>query len=113
MPQHATRGHGYKPYRQTTFKTVAAEMNEEAVKAAVRLEAARRGILLWRNNVGQLKNERGQVVRYGLCNDSKGLNKEIKSGDLIGIYPLTITPGHVGKTIGQFISVETKHSDWN
>lgn len=86
--------------------------SESAVLAAVRLEAARAGRLGWRNNVGALQDERGRVVRYGLANDSKALNARIKSADLIGINPVLITPGHVGKVIGQFWSRECKAAGW-
>lgn len=61
--------------------------NEAAVQAEVRLEAARRGVLLWRNNSGALKDETGRLVRYGLGNDSTQTNRVMKSADLIGIGP--------------------------
>lgn len=86
--------------------------NEDAVQVAVRFEAARKGLLVWRNNVGALKDERGRLVRYGLANDSANVNKKIKSGDLIGVRPVTITPQHVGQVIGQFVSRECKASEW-
>lgn len=83
---------------------------ETRVQAAVRLEMARRGYRLWRNNSGVLYDERGTPVRYGLGNDSHQLNRKIKSSDLIGWHPLVITPGHVGLTIAQFVSLECKPS---
>lgn len=86
---------------------------EASVQAAIRLEAARKGVLLWRNNVGALKREDGDgYVRFGLANDSVALNKQFKSGDLIGIRPVVIHPQHVGLTIGQFVSVEVKRPGW-
>ncbi len=87
--------------------------NETAVQWNVRMEAARAGLRMWRNNVGALVDERGIPVRYGLANDTKALNKEIKSADLIGIRPVTITLGHVGQTIGQFVSRECKPAAWS
>lgn len=87
-------------------------MSEGAVQARVRLEAPRRGVKLWRNNVGVLEDARGVPVRYGLANDSKALNSVLKSADLIGIRPVLVTHEHMGKTIGQFVSREIKHSGW-
>lgn len=91
----------------------ANHLSEEGVQIKVRLEAARKGLLLWRNNVGALKREDGKgFVRFGLANDSAKVNERIKSGDLIGIRPVHITPAHVGHTIGQFVSREVKHGGW-
>lgn len=92
----------------------------------IRLAAARRGAVLWRNNVGATPakerhtcprcNGRFEThrvpVRYGLANDSHKLNNEIKSADLIGITPVLITPAQVGQVIGRFTSVEVKPEGW-
>lgn len=86
--------------------------SEAGVQARCILEAPRRGIKLFRNNVGALKAEDGRMVRFGLANDSKRRNEVLKSGDLIGIDPLLITPAHIGRTIGQFVSVECKAPGW-
>lgn len=86
--------------------------SEAAVQAVVRIEAARKGLKLWRNNVGVLNDITGRPVRYGLANDTPALNKVIKSGDLIGIRPVRVTPAHVGHTIGQFVSRECKSVGW-
>lgn len=86
--------------------------SEAAVQAQVRLEAARKGVKLWRNNVGVLPDARGVPVRYGLANDSKRLNEACKSGDLIGWRPVNITQGMVGTTIAQFVSRECKRPGW-
>jgi hypothetical protein len=89
-----------------------ASGSEAAVQAQVRLEAARKGIKLWRNNVGVLLDSRGVPVRYGLANDSKRLNESCKSGDLIGWRPVTITTQNVGTVIAQFVSRECKRPGW-
>jgi hypothetical protein len=87
--------------------------SEAAVQTAVRLEASRVGARLWRQNVGACKDDTGRMIRYGLCNDSAALNKRIKSSDLVGIRPVTITPDMVGHTIGQFIAREIKKPLWH
>ena len=87
--------------------------SESELVNKIRLEACRKGYRLWRNNLGATKTLEGNFVRYGLANDSKIINKEIKSSDLIGIKPVFITQDMVGKKIGQFLSVEIKSSNWS
>lgn len=82
--------------------------SEAGVQKAVQLEASRLGGRLFRNNVGALKDERGVPIRYGLANESKEMNKVVKSSDLIGIRPINIG----GKTIGQFVAREMKEPGW-
>lgn len=98
---------------------------EAYVQSAVRLEAPKAGVYLWRNNVGagalvnrrelcddcQQKHAR-RMIRWGLANDSKQLNERMKSADLIGIRPIRVTPDMVGYIIGQFYSRECKREDW-
>ncbi len=86
--------------------------SEAAIQTQVRLEATRKNMRLWRNNVGATYTKDGSFLRYGLANDSNKLNKSIKSSDLIGIYPLIIIPEHVGMTLGIFLAREIKKSDW-
>lgn len=85
---------------------------EDYAQSLIRREAPRRGWWLGRNNVGALKSEAGRWVRFGLANDSAGMNEVVKSGDLIGMRPVLITQAHVGTTIGQFVSIEVKHPGW-
>lgn len=87
-------------------------MKEAGVASHIRLEAPKRNVELWRNNVGVLVDARGRPVRFGLANDSSKLNKKIKSSDLIGITPVRITPDMIGQVIGVFTAVETKKEDW-
>lgn len=93
-------------------KCTAKAGSEAAVQTAIRLEASRLGVRLWRNNVGACKDESGRIIRYGLCNDSAQLNKRIKSSDLIGVRPVVITSDMVGHTIGQFVAREVKRPSW-
>lgn len=86
--------------------------SESNVSSRLRLESSKRGYPFWRNNVGALIDDRGVPVRYGLANDSKQVNERLKSGDLIACKPTVILSCHVGRTIGQFVSVEVKHEGW-
>ena len=89
-----------------------ANDSEARVQAEIRLEGAKKGVRLWRNNVGVLLDARSVPVRYGLANDSKRLNEACKSGDLIGWRPVLITSDMVGTRVAQFVSRECKHSGW-
>lgn len=71
--------------------------SEARIQSAVRLEAARKGYRLFRNNKGVLLDKRGVPVRFGLCNDNKQVSDTWASADLIGWSPT-----------GQFVSVELK-----
>jgi len=86
--------------------------SEAAIQREIRLESARRGWRLWRNNNGACRDENGRLIRYGLANDSAKMNNVIKSSDLIGITPVTITPDMVGQTVGVFTSIEVKREGW-
>lgn len=74
---------------------------EATLQAALRVEAARLGVYLWRNNSGVLRDDRGVPVRFGLGNDSTRINAVLKSSDLIGI---TAT--------GRFVAIEVKAPGW-
>ena len=87
-------------------------LSEAALQNQYRFRAAREGVVLWRNNVGALLDDRGVPVRYGLANESKAMNDVYKSADLIGIRPVKITDDMVGCVLGQFVSAEVKASGW-
>lgn len=102
-------GMGFEPPQSTGMDG----WSEAAVQNRVRLDAAKKGIICWRNNVGAWHDpDTRSFVRYGLANDTAQLNKNVKSGDLIGINPVFITPAHLGQTIGQFWSRECKEFGW-
>jgi len=56
-------------------------------------------VRLFRNNVGALKDQRGQLVAYGLCPGSS---------DLIGLRRITVTPDMVGRQLAVFSALEVK-----
>lgn len=88
-------------------------MSSEAVnQQQIRLDIGKAGMLPLRNNVGACQDQTGRLIRYGLMNESKELNKRFKSSDLIVPRPLLITPEWVGQIVGVFCSIEAKHSDW-
>lgn len=89
------------------------ETREQAVSHELRIKASEAGWRLWRNNVGACKTDTGSFVRYGLCNETAEINKQIKSADLIGIKPVLITESMIGMTIGQFVSREVKRRGWS
>lgn len=87
-------------------------LSESAIQQRIQLEAAQRGITLYRNNVGVAIDQNGRHLRYGLANESERLNHIFKSSDLIGITPVLIMPEHVGQIIGVFTAIECKREDW-
>lgn len=104
------------PYEGDELKTLESEVQRE-----LRLEAARQGKYLFRNNRGAGRMESGNYVRYGLANDSKKLGDEVKSGDLIGVETIfvsmemvldAISQGLPGYKVGRFLSVEVKRPSW-
>lgn len=95
-----------------TTDMAAVPKSEAAVQAEVRLEASAAGCRLWRNNVGAGFSEEGNFMRWGLANDSKQVNRVLKSSDLIGIRPWIIQPQDVGRLVGQFLCREVKEGNW-
>ena len=74
-------------------------MSEQAIQQRIRLAVSRGATRLWRNNTGRLRDERGQLVTFGLCPGS---------ADLIGYRSVTITPDMVGQRLAVFAAVEVK-----
>ncbi len=88
-------------------------MLESAVQSHTRLELARAGAIIQRNNVGACEDKTGRIIRYGLMNDSVQLNRQFKSSDLINIIPVLIGPQHIGRTLGVYAALECKQSGWH
>ena len=72
---------------------------EKDIERTLILHASQCGATMFKNNTGKLRDERGNIVTFGLC---KG------SSDLIGWTPITITPDMVGKKIAVFTAIEVK-----
>lgn len=89
-----------------------SEGSEALVQSIVRLEATRKGMRLFRNNVGAGKLDNGSFLRWGLVNDSKAINDACKSSDLIGISGELITAADVGQPRGRFVAREIKAPGW-
>ena len=79
--------------------TKMAIITEKDIERTLILHASQCGATMFKNNVGKLRDERGNIVTFGLC---KG------SSDLIGWTPVTVTPDMVGKKIAVFTAVEVK-----
>jgi|SRR5208337_4065074 len=95
-----------------TESPIPESISEAKILQEVRLLASQRGGRLWRNNVGATYTKDNRFLRYGLANDSAHVNQNLKSSDLIGINPVTVTLDMVGKTVGIFMSREVKTSNW-
>lgn len=78
---------------------MAERSDELRIQNDIRLALGAGAARLWRNNTGALKDARGQLVRYGLCQGS---------ADLIGLRTVTITPDMVGQQLAQFVAIEVK-----
>lgn len=74
-------------------------MSEQVIQQRIRLACSRGTTRLFRNNTGAMRDERGQLVRFGLCPGS---------ADLIGYRTVTITPDMVGQRVAVFAAVEVK-----
>ena len=72
---------------------------EKDTERTLILHASQCGSVIFTDNVGMYKDQRGNVIRDGLC---KG------SSDLIGWAPVTVTPDMVGSKIAVFTAVEVK-----
>jgi len=86
--------------------------SESAVSQHTQYALSKLGGYAMRNNVGVAFDKTGRPIRYGLMNESRSVNSEYKSSDLIDCLPVLIKPHHVGRTFGLFVALETKHSDW-
>lgn len=84
--------------------------SESEIQQEIRIEAAKYGCILLRNNSGGFKDDTGRLVRFGLGNESP--SQEVLSSDLIGWTEIIITPDMVGKRIAVFTVAEVKRENW-
>ncbi len=74
-------------------------MNEKNKNAIMLKLNKKRGVRIFRNNVGVAIYSDGRRVRYGLCPGSS---------DLIGWKSVDVTPDMIGKKVAVFLAVEIK-----
>lgn len=93
-----------------------ADSPESRTQKKLRLASQDAGGMLLRNNSGSAMREdkRGvpHPVRFGLGNTSLAVNRRFKSSDLIGITPVKVGPGMLGRDIGVFTAVEVKSTNF-
>ncbi len=92
--------------------TPTDKRSEAYVQSEIRRLAPFHDVKLWRNNSGAMQDDRGNMVRFGLGNESKAINQKLKSSDLIGITPWVIKADDIGKTFGIFTAIECKAEGW-
>ena len=78
-------------------------MREPALLRKIMLSLSEHGVRLFRNNCGMLKDERGNFIRYGVCNPG--------GSDLIGWTSIVVTPEMFGKRVAIFTAIEAKMGD--
>lgn len=78
---------------------------ETPLQKTIRLNAQKTyDCYLFRNNSGAFQDKTGRLIRFGLGNDSKAVNKALKSSDLVGFLPC--------RGLAVIIGVETKAPGW-
>ncbi len=86
--------------------------SEARVQSEIRLEAAGKGVKLWRNNSGAMTDDTGRLIRFGLGHESKALSDRLKSSDLVGWRKTLVTPSMVGTTVAVTVCRECKPPGW-
>ena len=78
---------------------ISSPLPEGTLLKRLMVEGSKLGLRLFRNQVGSYQLRDGRYLSSGLC---KG------SSDLIGYYPVEITPEMVGRTVAVFVAIEAK-----
>ena len=75
-------------------------MTEGDIMRTIQLDLANGPVRLLRNNAGMLKNQAGNIVRFGVGG--------VGGSDLLGWRTITITPDMVGQSVAVFAAIEVK-----
>ena len=75
-------------------------MTEKELQSHLQRHLNRRGMRLFRNNVGMMQVSQERIIKYGVGGAG--------AADLIGLRPIVVTEDDVGQTIGQFVALEVK-----
>ena len=75
------------------------KMNETGIQNAIRMVVSMLKGRVFRNNVGTVRHADGSVFPYGLGTGTS---------DLVGWYPVVVTPDMVGRRVAVFLAVEVK-----
>lgn len=81
---------------------------ENTATENVKLRASMYGANLLRNNTGVAYTKDGRPVFFGLGNEGKKGDSDIRTPDLVGWTEVTITPEMVGKKVAVFTAPEVK-----
>ena len=111
-PEAVSELFGLLAHVELAPNVTAAVGSEAQVQQGLRVLAPHHDGWLGRNNSGALKDERGNMVRFGLANDSTRLNKVFKTPDLVGFTSITMQSTDVGRQVAVFTGVEAKKPGW-
>jgi hypothetical protein len=75
-------------------------MTEGDIMRTIQLDLANGPVRLLRNNAGMLKNQAGNIVRFGVGG--------VGGSDLLGWRTITIGPEHIGQQLAVFAAIEVK-----
>lgn len=81
---------------------------EAKAKDTVLLRANQWGSRLFKNNSGVAFTEGGRPVFFGLGNEGKKSETDIRTPDDVGWTEITITPEMVGKKVAVFTCIDSK-----
>lgn len=80
-------------------------MSEASILARVRIALSQAGAVVFRNQVGALRDKQDRLVRFGVGPANGG------GSDLIGYLSVLVTPDMVGVRVAIFLAAEVKAPD--